>query len=595
MKQLPSFRFLADAFFQASSRFPFTVFYAVSTVAAFYVLINEVPDNDLWGKLALAGTLGIPLSLCLKILSETGNMGRSGALGLQIAGLAALAGYWYWFPDLNGPDIEYRGMPRHLAAFVTLHLVCTVLPYAGKGNVRDFWIYNRTLLTNLVLGAVFSAVLFIGLSLALASISALFDLHLDPKNFVRLFVFIVCVFNTSYFLFHFPKEYAFDQEETSYHAVFRNLGKYILIPVVGLYFVILYAYAVKIGLNQELPRGWVSSLILGFSVAGIFTYLLNYYLRGTNTSAPSALFHRWLWPVMLPMTLLLFIAIYRRIDDYGFTEARFLVVLLGIWMLINCLYFIISRKDDIRLIPASLALFGLIWIIGNGTVSDINQKNRLISALQKAGRMENGLIHPDSTAVDSVTLGQLKSAAAYFSERGNLRILDACLPLPADSITVGDDRYSGSDVFINWLGIPDSNGFTDNLMSLSMRVAPLNADISGYNRMTILSFDDFDEPCSDTTSGHNCFALNKAENHIVWSKLQESGHITVDSFNMAPLLKQWDHLCSQKDQSDFALEGRTDLTSAKRQVGIIAANVTVLKNDSMSLESGQLYILYNNR
>jgi hypothetical protein len=246
-------------------------------------------------------------------------------------------------------------------------------------------------------------------------------------------------------------------------------------------------------------------------------------------------------------------------------------------MLINCLYFIISRKDDIRLIPASLALFGLIWIFGNGTVSDTDQKNRLISALQKAGRMENGLIHPDSTAVDSVTLGKLKSAAAYFSERGNLRILDACLPLPADSITVGDDRYSGSDVFINWLGIPDSNGFTDNLVSLSMRVAPLNADISGYNRMTILSFDDFDEPCSDTTSGHNCFALNKAENHIVWSKLQESGHITVDSFNMAPLLKQWDHLCSQKDQSDFALEGRTDLTSAKRQVGVIAANVTVLK------------------
>ena len=596
MIQLPSLRFLANAFLQTATRFPVSIASAISTVAAFYVIINEASNNDLWGKLAMTGVVGIPLTLCLKIFSENRKMNIAGTAGLQLAGLAALAAYWYWFPDMNAPDIEYRGMPRHLAVFVTLHLVCSVLPYIGRGSIRDFWIYNRILFTNLVMGAFFSAALFIGLSLALASLNALFDLNLDPKNFVRLFVFIVCIFNTTYFLFHFPGQYEFDQEETGYHAIFKNLGKYILIPVVGLYFVILYAYTFKIGLNWELPRGWVGSLVLGFSVAGIFTYLLNYYLREAGNSAPSALFHRLLWPVMLPMTLLLFIAIYRRVDDYGFTEARFLVVLLGVWMLLNCLYFIISRNDDIRFIPGSLAVFGLIWILGNGTVSDNNQKGRLLSALEKAGRMENGSIHPDSTAIDSVTLDQLRGAVEYFGQRGSLRVLDPYLPLPANSINSGDDSYSSADHFMQWLGVPESTDLFEKLVSLSLPVAPLNADISGYNRMALFSFDNQGESCSDTTAGHSCFALNTTESHIVWSMLREDKHITVDSFSMAPLRSQWNTICSRNKQSDITINSkRTDLRGNSGQLGVIVSNITAARGDSLSLVSGQFYLLYNDR
>ncbi|MCE2822262.1 MAG: DUF4153 domain-containing protein [Bacteroidota bacterium] len=596
MKQLPSLKFLADAFIQATVRFPVTIVSAISTVAAFYVLINEVPDNNPWAKLALTGVIGVPLSLCLKIYSETRNMNFASTIGLQMAGVAALAAYWYWFPDVNAPDIEYRGMPRHMAIFVTLHLICTVIPYTGRGSIRDFWIYNRTLLTNLVLGAIFSAVLFIGLSLALASLNALFDLNLDPKNFVRLFVFLVCIFNTSYFLFHFPKQYVFDQEETEYNAVFKNLGKYILIPVVGLYFIILYTYTIKIGLNWELPRGWVGSLVLGFSVAGILTYLLNYYLKETNTTTPSALYHKWLWPVLTPMTLLLFIAIYRRIDDYGVTETRFLVALLGMWMLINCLYFIISRKDDIRFIPGSLAVFALIWIVGNGPVSDNNQKTRLLAALQKAGRMENGSIRPDSTAIDSITLDQLRGAAEYFGQRGSLRVLDPYLPVPADSINSGDDRCSRADHFMQWLGVPENTDTFEKLVSLSLPVAPLNADVSGYNRMTLFSFNNPEEPCSDTTAGHNCFALNKAESHIVWNKLQENKHIAVDSFSMTPLRTQWNTVCSQSKQNDITISSkRTTLSGNTGQLGVIVASLTAAKGDSLALVSGQFYLLYNDR
>lgn len=434
--------------------------------------------------------------------------------------------------------------------------------------------------------------MFVSLFLALVSLNELFDLHLDPKIYARLFVFMVGMFNTIFFLYHFPDNYSSSESDTGYHTVLVNLCKYVLVPVVGLYFLILYAYAVKIAVNQELPRGWVSSLVLGFSVAGILTYLLNFYLRDDNRTALTNLFHKWFWPVLLPMTLLLFIAISRRIGDYGVTEARFLVAHLGVWLFITSLYFIISKKDDIRFIPVSLLVFGLLWIPCSGILSDYNQKNRLLNTLESVGRMKNGIIQPDSTMIDSTSLGKIRSAVGFFDERGNLGILNPVLPVPADSIT----RGAGSSMFLEWLGAREPEAFRSDYINMYLGDANPALNLQGYSRMGVVSIEGPDTECSDTTNMHNCFSLSHDRKSFIWRKKMTDEHITVDSFDLSPLLTAWKSVSSRSEETDCQFGNqRIELPGTRTRIAVITGNAALLRSDSLTLDNGQFYILYNDR
>lgn len=593
---LPSLRFLIEALLKVCTRFPLTMLSAASTVVAMWIIIGgEVEANDPLSRLALVGAIGISLTIALTAMAEARQLQRNIARALQAAGLFSLAALWHWFPDLNAPDIEYRGMPQYAASVAVLHLLCSVIPFWGRGNVRDFWIFNRTLLTNIILGAAFSAVLFISLCLAILALNELFDLNIDARIYVRLFVFMVGFFHTAYFLFHFPEKFDSVQEDTNYHTIFKNLCKYILVPVVGLYFVILYAYSVKIVANWELPRGWVASLILGFSVAGILTYLLNYYLNEHSESSASAFFHKWFWPVLLPMTLLLFVAINRRIDDYGVTEARFMVASLGVWLFVNSVYFVLSRKDDIRFIPGSLALFGLLWIAMGGFVSDANQKKRLISAMEVAGRFENGQIRPDSTAIDSTSLRQIKSAVEFFGERGSLKILDPYLPVPADSLLAGEKKYLHAGRFLAWLGVRDSSDISGNLLIISLNKQNPDIDIRNYEHLTVANLTRTAPSCEDTTLSHHCFSLDATGKYIIRSHLENGNHAVVDSFNLAPLFHEWNDLHLKKNENELYMsDKRTDLTGKNGKIGLVPLNAAAAKGDSLILDNGQFYILFNN-
>lgn len=82
----------------------------------------------------------------------------------------------------------------------------------------------------------------------------------------------------------------------------------------------------------------------------------------------------------------MFVAIYIRIDAYGITENRYYVSLLGVWLSTISIYFIFSNKKDIRIIPITLIISGLISVyspIGASQSSKRNQVRRLENAIQE--------------------------------------------------------------------------------------------------------------------------------------------------------------------------------------------------------------------
>lgn len=590
--KLPSPGFLLDAFWQACRRFPGTMICAFVGVAALFVLIEDSSEEQVWAPLWMVCQLGLALLTGIVVFSESKGWDERRGWLLQGLGLAALAGY-YFLLDIKAPGFEYVGLPRFLTLLIVAHLFVAVAPYLNIRSVRDFWEYNRELFANIIIGAVFTLILFVGLSLAILAVNELFNLDINERNYVRLFVLLAGVFNTAYFLFHFPKNYEFAQADAGYNVVFKNLCKFILIPIVGLYFLILYAYGTKILATWNLPRGWVSSLVLGFSVAGIFTYLLNFYLPEHDASAHVRGYKKWFWWVVLPLTVLLFVAIGKRISDYGVTEERFLVAHLGVWLAATCLYFLFSKHDNIKFIPISLALFGLVFAFGPLNafkVSEQSQVRILKNLLEKNGRWKDGRLARGTSSLPKEDVAQITSALEYLERRDALGRMD-WLPMPVDSFPENRYAYNVAGQIVAWAGIQSAEQETmSNYLNVAGPSYNLSADIKGFGSFFLLEL--FAQSNEKPDAG-DFFRISDNQQFLEWKQVQAGKVALVESFDLQPTLRTWweksknDYLELSPGDATFDLKGR------KGTLRVIVRNVDVRKEKDevkVSHISGYLFL-----
>ncbi len=307
---------------------------------------------------------------------------------------------------------------------IFLHLLIAYIPFISQGGEEDFWEYNKDVLLTLVEAAFYAFSLFLGLSIALVSLDKLFGIEIDSLAYPRLFIFLIGTFQTLYFLSNFPTV-TYDNTIKKPIKAFLIFSQYILIPLVLLYMIILYAYAGKIGFRWELPKGWVSQLSLWFSVVGIFAYLLNYFNYKFSDNRLTTFFKKYFFPILLLPIALIFVAIYRRVSEYGVTELRYIVSLLGVWLLCVSVYFIISKKRSLKVIPMSLSVFSLLPIllgpfnIFNSTLSS-QQKNLRKQLIDKKLLVDKELkSFPDTISADnSISIDSIK----HFSREINNKI-----------------------------------------------------------------------------------------------------------------------------------------------------------------------------
>ena len=430
---------MIDALATAFRRFPMVMLAAIlGTACMMWIVEYDSSDLNVVIRLLLTAAIGVPLLLAGRLMRGDGTGMMWNTRLPEIVAILILVGLFFTFRVGEYNSLSLQSALLFALVNLSAHLLVAVGPFLNRSSDADFWEYNKTLFSNFVIGAVYSAILYAGLSIAILAVDNLFELRIDGKIYAHLFFFLAGVFNTAYFLFHFPAELRLAKDQRpEYHIALRNLVKYILIPIVTIYFVILYAYSLKILVQWELPRGWVGSLVLGFSVAGIFTWLLNYFLPESDDSALVAAYRKWFFPVLLPMTLLLFVAIGRRIGDYGVTEPRMLVATTGVWLLVMCLYFIIAKRPSIKAIPASLILFALACAIGPlsaGKVSARSQAHRLQHELEQAGMWQDGKMVPARDSLDEEIAGEISSILTYMNEWEHL-----------DMLKGWTDKFSGTE------------------------------------------------------------------------------------------------------------------------------------------------------
>lgn len=420
---LPSISVLLTSFKDAFIRFPMSMLFAMLTcILSVYMVEYDINEKSPVFKLLTMSIIGVPLMISAKIFSERFNRNGIAKWIAYALGLVVLLLYMYFI----APDFESSKVVkpiRFVSVLIFSHLLVSVAPYLRVGQVEDFWEYNKQIFVNWLFGAAYGLIIFLGIAVAFLAVDNLFGVHIEFDWYVEIFLIIASVFHPVYFLDHFPENFHRIADDGKYSKVILNIVKFILIPLSLLYITILYLFSIKIGVEMALPKGWVASLVIGFSITGMLTYLLNYRLPDVfpKESPLLAWFKKWFFYLMVPLVMLLFVAIIKRVMDYGFTPPRYFVMLTAVWLGCILLYFIISKKDKIKLIPMSLIGFlavGSLSPIDAFRVSAQSQYNRLMRMFEEKNLVIDEIIHVDTTKL-MLSVPQQERAASM------VQVLDA--------------------------------------------------------------------------------------------------------------------------------------------------------------------------
>lgn len=292
----------------------------------------------------------------------------------RVAGAFLLFGLFYVYLDTPGETLA--GM-RLLFLTVTLHFLVAFAFFTGKKMNGLFWTFNKILFLRILTAFLYTLVLVGGLDLALLSLHYLFNLEIKSETYTSLDTFILIVFNSLYFLAGIPLERQSLEEKSVYPPGLRYFTQYVLMPLMLVYFLILISYTGKLVTNYMLPKGWVSLMILLYALFGILSILLIFPLRTEKEYPWIRLFSRFFFWTLIPLNILLYLAIYRRISDYGFTEFRFIVFLLSFWISGITAYFLSVKNPEIKLIPVSMFLAGMICLFSPWNAFSVSRRSQL--------------------------------------------------------------------------------------------------------------------------------------------------------------------------------------------------------------------------
>ncbi len=188
-----------------------------------------------------------------------------------------------------------------------------------------------------------------------------------------LFALVSAGFSSIFFLAGVPTDFSALESDHSYPKGLKIFTQYVLIPLMTIYLTILLVYEIKIILIWSLPKGIVSSLILGYAVFGILSLLLIHPIKDAPGNGWMRLFSKFFYLMMIPLVTLLTLAIAKRIGNYGITEPRFVLIALAVWLTGITIYFLLSKKQNIKVIPISLCLLALGITYGPQSASSISR------------------------------------------------------------------------------------------------------------------------------------------------------------------------------------------------------------------------------
>jgi len=354
----------------------------------------------------------------MKLTAEKSRLPAAQQWGLQALGVVLLIAYFFTVPtDLDGAPMIY--LFRFFAFGIGLCLLLSVLAFRNRGQVNAFWQFNKIVIFRAILTSAFAFVLFTGLGLALAALDNLFGMDIPGRRYGQLWILINGIFSVGFILAGIPEDLDALDSVTEYPKGLKVFAQYVLSPLVLVYFVILYTYIAKIIITWNWPQGWVGRLILGFAATGILALFVLDPIKEQTGQSWIKRASRWYYIILIPLVVVLFLALWRRISEYGITEDRYLGLAIGVWMAVMAGYFLLSKSRSIKIIPASLCILAFAISFGPWgmfAVSERSQIDRLQGLLTTNSILVNGSVQKAPDAVSSDDVIEISAILWYLRE-----------------------------------------------------------------------------------------------------------------------------------------------------------------------------------
>ena len=537
---------LGKQLFESHKRFPITMFFSlVASSFLFYFIYLEThkPEAESYTqysiyswkylKIAMLAGLGISFSFALTLWSEINSDKRKVVMiWLLFFVLFLCFGYFSSWENRKVESFIIRFLVLGLAG----HLLVAFLPFVNNKDNNQFWFYNKSLLIRVITTFFYSVILSGGLSLALLAIEKLFNIDLDNSVYSFIWVFFNGYINTGFFLSGIAKKETNFSEEPTYPIALKYFTQFVLLPLVVVYISILLAYSAKILVEWNLPKGWVCILILISGVFGILAFLLIHPLKSSKTWVVN--FNRYFYFLMLPLVVLLFISIYVRIGNYGITESRYLVVLLGLWLFGIILYFIFSKKDDIRIIPMSLFILAMLSIVGPWSafsVSNRSQLSRFEDFLSKNKNSSNGKIDLVKTKrLRDDKKDEIREIIEYFDNKEKVNELQLFFERDLSKFSFSQNSKGGDNLLVNVFSDILEPQYVEKEIDFSIS-SDLEMSISGFDYLKNFEMIDIHENEKELFSN----GLNLKAKYLGNSKLLISYENTPFEFNIDNVINKY--------------------------------------------------------
>lgn len=390
------------------------------------------PDT-LLGRLMILSGVGFFWFTAARLMAE--SLGWDKTRHMLVGGVVFIA-LGVGMLCLSGPQL----IMFTLLILGALLLLLNVAPYLRSRDDLSLWFFNRTLQQGKAVAALAGILWGAGLSGALFSLNALFDIRVDGEIYADIWAFSLLLFAPLYGLSWTPERFTFTEADCTAPPQLAFVLNWVLAPLVLIYSLILYAYLGKILITQEMPRGILAYMITIYGVVGVTTYLSGWPLR--EAGGPLLRFvYKFFFPALIIPVVMLFVSIGLRIEQYGVTPQRYMIVLGALWLgILAVLYTVrIPPLKTIMMLLAALFVIASIGPLSVLSVSVWSQKMRLETLLAKNNILVNAQITPVSNdTVSGNDKAEIGSILEILDDWEKREAIDPWLPQPLGEMKKGE-------------------------------------------------------------------------------------------------------------------------------------------------------------
>ncbi len=392
---------LKESLISVAKRFPVALAYIVALTVLLFEMICQEEEHWIMLYFLSAGFL---FSLMIHLWGEEIEDKRTFWSVMAIGNILLAIDAFY----LNSITPEHNVNPiilARLAVYVAFTIGCIYLQFWKNKDDMESSYFGLEFVKNILTVVSVSIIMTIGLEILFFGSLQLFNISYEGKWAIKVELAIAVIMlqflASVIILSRIPQEENKHNRDIELSKFYISVLRYLFIPLIICYMVVLYVYMFKIILTWELPQGTLTKMvsIMMFGLSIVIVLLYPVIKKGGNNY--ERFVARWLPLIALPLVILMTVGIARRLSDYGITANRLYVLTLNIWFYLVCIGLFLSRTRRIYWVPVT---FGILFLLSSAQpLNYIEIEHRIVK-----NRLNEMLAdcRPDTTITNGTELAE---------------------------------------------------------------------------------------------------------------------------------------------------------------------------------------------